>query len=211
MSSARFSAQFFLCFTHFTPLTIICLRLHVDGKWRIIEIWVDFKAIAKIELERSGESGKNGKKETMAKGLASVERELCDLWRRLVCQTLPNYISTPILASLSDRTEKKSNPPNRRKIWNKIRRTSYVKCVCKYVCQETFREGFIFPSLRTRVFPTGYSQTSIIHMLVGILFILFFFFFAKFVASMDTQRTSAFCHGAPSAFFGCFLCCFVSG
>lgn len=145
------------------------------------------------------------KKETMAKGLASVERELCDLWRRLVCQTLPNYISTPILASLSDRTEKKSNPPNRRKIWNKIRRTSYVKCVCKYVCQETFREGFLFPSLRTRVFPTGYSQTSIIHMLVGILFILFFFFFAKFVASMDTQRTSAFCHGAPSPFLLFFV------
>lgn len=211
MSSARFSAQFFLCFTHFTPLTIICLRLHVDGKWRIIEIWVDFKAIAKIELERSGESGKNGKKRD--NGKRTRVRGAWIMWF-MAAACLPNASQLHKHSHsglLIGSHRKKSNPPNRRKIWNKIRRTSYVKCVCKYVCQETFREGFLFPSLRTRVFPTGYSQTSIIHMLVGILFILFFFFFAKFVASMDTQRTSAFCHGAPSAFFGCFLCCFVSG
>jgi len=45
----------------------------------------------------------------------------------------------------------------------------------------------------------GYSQTSIIHMLVGILF------FGKFVASMDTQRTSAFSRSSFLFFFSCLV------
>lgn len=210
MSSARFSAQFFLCFTHFTPLTIICLRLHVDGKWRIIEIWVDFKAIAKIELERSGESGKNGKKETMAKGLASVERELCDLWRRLVCQTLPNYISTPILASLSDRTEKKATPQIGVKYEIKFAGHRMLNAFANMFAKKLFARVFYFQAFAQGFFRQGIRKPP--SSICWLEFYLFFSFF--FLPNLLPQWThSALPLSAMELLlhFCCFLCCFVSG
>jgi len=117
------------------------------------------------------------KKETMAKGLASVERELCDLWRRLVCQTLPNYISTPILASLSDRTEKKATPQIGVKYEIKFAGHRMLNAFANMFAKKLFARVFYFQAFAQGFFRQGIRKPpSSICWLEFYLFFSFFFF-----------------------------------